>query len=82
MIGEGEPPESTVGPGKLNQAKAAVEAAAQTVRETTQSIAHAVERGRQSSATPLDRLSGWAREAPLRALTVAFLVGAILGRRR
>jgi hypothetical protein len=81
MIGEGEPLQDTVGPSKLDQAKEAVQAAAQTVRETTQSVADAVERGRQPGA-PLDRLAGWTREAPLHALAVAFLMGVMLGRRR
>jgi len=76
MIGEG-----IDGPNKLDQAKEAVQAATQTVKETTQSVADAVEAGRQPGA-PLDRLARWAREAPLHAVTVAFLVGVLLGRRR
>jgi hypothetical protein len=81
MIGEGEPLQDTDGPSKLDQAKEAVRATAQTVKETTQSVADAIERGRRPGA-PLDQLAHWAREAPLRALAVAFLVGAMLGRRR
>jgi len=69
------------GPGKLDRAKEAVQAAAQTVKETSQSVADAIEAGRQPGA-PLDRLARWAREAPLHALAVAFLVGVMLGRRR
>jgi hypothetical protein len=76
MIGEGIDDAS-----KLDQAREAVQAATGTVRETTQSIADAVEAGRRPGA-PLDRLARWAREAPLHALTVAFLVGVLLGRRR
>ena len=68
------------GPGKLDEAKEAVQAATQTVKETTQSVADAVEAGRQPGA-PLDRLARWAQEAPLHAVTVAFLVGILLGRR-
>jgi ElaB/YqjD/DUF883 family membrane-anchored ribosome-binding protein len=68
------------GPGKLDEAKEAVQAATQTVKETTQSVADAVEAGRQPAA-PLDRLARWAKEAPLHAVTVAFLVGILLGRR-
>jgi len=79
MIGEGVL--DTNDPGKLEQAKEAVEAATQTVKETTQSVADAIEAGRQPGA-PLDRLARWAREAPLHALTVAFLIGVLLGRRR
>lgn len=68
------------GPGKLDQAKEAVQAATQTVKETTQSVADAVDAGRQPGA-PLDRLARWAQGAPLHAVTVAFLVGVLLGRR-
>ena len=68
------------GPGKLDQAKEAVQAATQTVKETTQSVADAVEVSRQPG-TPLDRLARWAQEVPLHAVTVAFLVGVLLGRR-
>ena len=39
MIGEGEPLQDTDGPSKLDQAKEAVQAASQTVKETTQSVA-------------------------------------------
>jgi hypothetical protein len=81
MIGEREPLQDIDGPGKLDRAKEAVQAAAQTVKETSQSVADAIEAGRQPGA-PLDRLARWAREAPLHALAVAFLVGVMLGRRR
>jgi len=81
VIGEGEPLQDTGGQGKLDRAKEAVQTAAQTVRETTQSVADAVERGRRPGA-PLDRLAHWAREAPLHALAVAFLLGTMMGRRR
>jgi len=76
MIGE-----SIDGAGKLDQAREAVQAATRTVKETTQSVADAVEAGRRPGA-PLDRLARWAREAPLPAVTAAFLVGVLLGRRR
>lgn len=76
MIGEG-----TEGPSKLDQAREAVQAATQTVKETTRSVADAVEAGRQPGA-PLDRLARWAQAAPLHAVTVAFLVGVLLARRR
>ena len=79
--GGGEPLQNTDGPSKLDQAKEAVQAATQTVKETTQSVADAIEAGRQPGA-PLDRLARWAREAPLHAVTVAFLVGVLLGRHR
>jgi ElaB/YqjD/DUF883 family membrane-anchored ribosome-binding protein len=80
MIGEGEPLETASSPTKLNQAMEAVQAAVQTVSDTTQSLTDAVERGRRGA--PLDRLAHWAREAPLHALAVAFLLGVMLGRRR
>ena len=76
MIGEG-----IDGPNKLNQAKEAVEAATQTVKETTRSVAGAIEGDRRPGA-PLDRLARWAQEAPLHAVMIAFLVGVLLGRRR
>jgi hypothetical protein len=78
MIGEGVPQD---GSSKLDQARDAVEAATQTSKETTRSVADAIETGRQPGA-PLDRLARWAREAPLHAVTVAFLVGVLLARRR
>lgn len=81
MIGEGEPLEDTRRSNKFDQAKEAVSAATQTVKDTTQSVADAIEAGRRPGA-PLDRLAHWAREAPLHALTVALLVGIMLGRRR
>ena len=76
MIGEG-----IDSPNKLDQAKEAVQAATETVKETTQPVADTIEAGRQPGA-PLDRLARWAQEAPLHAVTVAFLVGILLGRRR
>ena len=76
MIGEG-----IDSPNKVDQAKEAVQAATETVKETTQSVADAIEAGRQPGA-PLDRLARWTQEAPLHAVTVAFLVGILLGRRR
>jgi hypothetical protein len=74
-------PKATDGPGKLDQAKEAVQAATETVRETTQSVANAIDANRKPGA-PLDRLARWAREAPLHAVTVAFLIGVLAGRRR
>jgi hypothetical protein len=81
MIGEGEPLLDTAVQGKVDRAKETVQTAAQTVRETTQSLAESLERDRGPGA-PLDRLAHWAREAPLHALAVAFLLGAMIGRRR
>ena len=79
MIDEAKPVPD--GPSKLDQATEAVQAAAETVKETTRSVADAIEAGRRPGA-PLDRLARWTREAPLQALAVAFLTGALLARRR
>jgi hypothetical protein len=81
MIGEGEPLHPDDGSNKLERAKDAVRATAETVKATTQSVADAIEAGRQPGA-PLDRLALWTRQAPLQALGVAFLVGVMVGRRR
>lgn len=70
-----------VGSSKLDQAREVVEAASQTVKDTTRSVADAIEAGRQPGA-PLDRLARWTREVPLQAVAVAFLVGVLVGRRR
>lgn len=81
MIGEGEPRDTAANdPTKLKETKDAVLAVAETVRETTQSVADAIEAGRQPGA-PLDILARCARNAPLQALAVAFLFGMAFGRR-
>ena len=76
MIGEG-----TDGPSKLDQTTEAVQAATQSVKETTRSVADAIKpvgsRVRRSTG-----LARWAREAPLHAVTIAFLVGVLVGRSR
>ena len=81
MINEGKPAQDTDAPGKLEQATETVQAAAQTVKDTKQSVAGAIEAGRQPDA-PLDRLARWTREAPLHAITIAFLAGVLIGHRR
>ena len=81
MIVEGEPLRTAEGPSKLDEAKETIQSAADTVKVTTQRLGEAVDAGRRPGA-PLDRLANWAREAPLHALAVAFLVGMVLGRRR
>jgi ElaB/YqjD/DUF883 family membrane-anchored ribosome-binding protein len=82
MIGEGEPLQNSNGAAtKLERAKEAVQSATQTVKATTQSVADAIDAGRQPGA-PLDRLAEWAKAAPLQALAVAFVVGVMVGRRR
>jgi uncharacterized protein YmfQ (DUF2313 family) len=81
MIGEDDPLSSAAGgPTKIEQATEAVQAAAQTVRETTQSVAHAIEAARQPGA-PLDVIANWTRQAPLAALALAFLSGVAVTRR-
>jgi hypothetical protein len=67
------------GPPTLTQTKEAVEVATETVKETTKSIANAIGATR-SDAPLLDRLAGWTRKAPLQALAVAFLAGALIAR--
>ena len=81
MIGEGEPLRTAKGSSKLDDAKEAVQTAAETVKATTQRVGEAIDAGRRPGA-PLDRLANWAREAPLHAVTIAFLTGILLGRRR
>ncbi|MBR0695934.1 hypothetical protein [Bradyrhizobium lablabi] len=81
MIGEGEPLQQSDGPRKLDEAKEAVHVATETVKAAAQNVADAIEAGRQPGA-PLDRLVRWTREAPLHAITVAFLIGVVIGRRR
>ena len=80
MIGD-KPLPGTDGPSKLDQVTEGVQAASRTVKETTRSVANAIEAGREPGA-PLDRVTRWTREAPLQALAVAFLAGIMLGRRR
>jgi hypothetical protein len=72
--------EALDGPGKLEQAKEAVQTVTASVQATTRTVADAIEDARQPGA-PLDRLAQWTRSAPLHALAIAFLVGIILGRR-
>jgi hypothetical protein len=81
MIGESEPLQDTGAPGKLDRATDAVQAAARTVKETTQSLADAIE-ARKQPAAPLDHLTRWAQEAPLHSLAIALLLGVLLGGRR
>ena len=78
MAGERESLQDLEGASKLDQAKEAVQAATNTVKATSQTIADAIDAGRD----PLDRMAHWAREAPLHSIAVAFLLGALLGGRR
>jgi hypothetical protein len=78
MTGERESLQDMEDASKLDQAKEAVQAATNTVKATSQTIADAIDAGRN----PLDRMAHWAREAPLHSIAVAFLLGALLGGRR
>jgi ElaB/YqjD/DUF883 family membrane-anchored ribosome-binding protein len=78
MTGERESLQDLEGASKLDQAKEAVHAATNTVKATSQTIADAIDAGRN----PLDCMAHWAREAPLHSIAVAFLLGALLGGRR
>ena len=65
----------------LNKATAAVRGAAETVQSTTESIAGAIEKSKRPGGV-LDQVSRTAREAPLRSLALAFLVGWVVARRQ
>jgi hypothetical protein len=75
-----EPLHSKDGGSGFDKATEAVRMATKTVKATTRTVADAIEAGRQPGA-PLDRLSGWTRDAPLQAIALAFLLGIMLGRR-
>jgi hypothetical protein len=64
----------------LDKATDAVRGAAVTVRSTTESIAAAIEDSRRPGGV-LDQVAQTTREAPLRALALAFIVGWIVARR-
>ena len=72
--------ESLDGPGKLEQAKEAIQTVTASVQATTKTMADAIEDARQPGA-PLDRLAQWTRAAPIHSLAIAFLIGIIFGRR-
>jgi hypothetical protein len=65
----------------LDKAAEVVQGAAKAVEATTGSVARAIQDARRPGGV-LDQLSRVAREAPLRSLAVAFIVGWILARRR
>jgi Xaa-Pro aminopeptidase len=73
--------EEAEGSSILSKTTEAVRDAAQAVQATTQSIADAVKAGRRPGA-PLDQLARLTRQAPLQSLAIAFLLGALLARRR
>jgi hypothetical protein len=65
----------------LEKATDAVNGAAETVQTATESVAAAMEDSRRPGGI-LDQLSRFTREAPLRSLVIAFVVGLIVARRR
>ena len=65
----------------LEKTTDAVNVAAEAVRTTTESIATAINDSRRPGGM-LDQLSRMTREAPLRSLAIAFVVGLIFARRR
>jgi hypothetical protein len=65
----------------FDKATDAVSDAAETVQTTTESVAAAIESSRRPGGL-LNQLSRFTREAPLRSLAIAFVVGLIAARRR
>lgn len=59
----------------------AVHDVAETVQTTTESVAAAIEDSRRPGGV-LDQLARFTREAPLRSLAIAFVVGLIVAGRR
>ena len=65
----------------LDKAAEAVHDAAEVVQTTTDSIAGAIEHNRRPGGV-LDHLARFTREAPVRSLAIAFVVGLIVAGRR
>ena len=63
----------------FEKATDAVNVAAETVQTTTESVAAAMEDSRRPGGL-LDQLSRFTREAPLRSLIIAFVVGLVVAR--
>jgi hypothetical protein len=61
--------------------RSAGERAAETIKAASQSVNQAIKTGREPGM-PLDILSRIVREAPLHSLTIAFLLGMVVSRRR
>ena len=61
--------------------KSAVDQATELFRFASKKVDEAID-AVQESGMPLDIISRWARQAPLQALAVAFLVGVMTARRR
>ena len=65
----------------LDKASEAVNDATAAVQATTESIANAIEDSRRPGGV-LDQVSRFTREAPLRSLAIAFVVGVVFARRK
>jgi ElaB/YqjD/DUF883 family membrane-anchored ribosome-binding protein len=65
----------------FEKATDAVHDATETVQTTAESVAAAIEDSRRPGGI-LDQLSRFTREAPLRSLAIAFVVGLIVAGRR
>ena len=65
----------------FDKATEAVNDVAETVEATTEHIASAIEGSRRPGGV-LDQISRFTREAPLRSLAIAFVLGLVCARRR
>ena len=65
----------------VDKATDAVRNAADAVQRRTESVAAAIDDSRRPGGV-LDQLSRFTREAPLRALAAAFVIGLIVARKR
>jgi hypothetical protein len=61
--------------------KSVADRAAETIRSTSHRVSDAINAGREPDM-PLDVLAKLVREAPLPSLAIAFLLGALIARRR
>jgi hypothetical protein len=69
-------------PGEpIEPIRSASDQVARAFRSASQRVNEAID-AVQEPGMPLDTLSRWTRQAPLQALAVAFLVGALFTRRR
>ena len=71
----------TVFPPDSSVDKSVADRAAETIRSASHRISDAIDAGREPDM-PLDILSKLIREAPLPSLTIAFLLGILVARRR
>lgn len=71
----------TAFPPDSSTEKSTVDRAAETIRSASHRVSDAIEAGSEPNM-PLDILAKLVREAPLPALTIAFLLGVLVARRR